>query len=581
MEKEQAKTKGIVYDGICQEINGKAIFMRQCICYEGCLERIVEKLQDESVAQKLKYSGLYRKGMGIARLMLHEDDLELLFDELYQGRMMQLLKKAENPLWEVYALPMSMNGERIRLDVTCLLVYGVMINERCREALKAMAAERDAYYGYYEASEYKGLWMEGFLRAEQIWDARLMLGLLEKMRKEEDEDAYRLLMKVIYAGYGHIRRQIRGRKEIDGGLAREILARNISEENSMLPTVSAFILLMAMAEDLGIRYIWDYETLVMIQFFESSIDLLTNGEGAHARYEEFGAEDRKEFLEKYDEEYATHRSLLGLVAGQETDRLGELMTRVFDLYRISPRKFWNFDLTEEEEACLIRQHDRWSKRTYATGLILAQLCKYIRQLEEQYLAASRDYAGMQVYLARQEKEKACRQSQQREQKLLRLTEDKRALEDTVLKQEQELLKLQKQLDTRKEQEAGQLQELMELRSYVYSLSEGWEETEPEVQPGAMLSGWKDKRVLVVGGHVGWQNKLRELFPRWQFVQPGQNSLDGSVIKGKDLIICNTQVLAHSCYYKVLSGRDRRQKLYYVHSNNIQKCLRELELQLLA
>lgn len=583
MENEQAKTRqeGIVYQGIQKEINGKAIFMRECLHYKACLEMLLEKLKDVGLADKLKYSGMYMKSPQVACLTIHEEDLALLFDELYQGKLAQFMRKTEDPLWEIYTLPMSMNGEEIHLDITYLLVYGIVINERCRQALAQEVKDRNTYYAHYENSYYKNSQFEGFFRADQIWDVRLLIGLLEQMRAGGEERDYRLLMKIIYAGYGHIKRQIKGRRTVDGATAKGILKKDVSEENSMLPTVSRFMLLMAMAEDLGIRYLWDYDTLVMVHFYESSIDLLTNGEREHERLEDFEGSGQEEFRQKYEEQYGNCRSLLGLISGGENDRLGELMVRVFDLYQISPRKFWEFDLTGEEAEKLIRQSDRWSKRTYATGLILAQLCKYIRQLEEQYLTACGDYDGMQLWIARQEKEAACWQRQQRDKELSQILSEKRALEGTILKQEQELEKLKKQLDAQEEQGAEQLQELQEIRSYVYSLSESWEEKETGEPKEAELFDWKDKRVLVVGGHINWQNKMREMFPKWQFILPGQNSLDGNMIKGKDLIICNTQVLAHSCYYKIVSGRERGQKLYYVHSNNIQKCLQELRLQLLA
>lgn len=259
--------------------------------------------------------------------------------------------------------------------------------------------------------------------------------------------------------------------------------------------------------------------------------------------------------------------------------MADLALRVFGLYQMSPRKFWGYDLSKEETRCLMRQRERWSQRTYATGLMLAQLCKYIRQLEEQSLSSSKDYAGMQIQIAQREKEEICLRQKQNERELEQLAAEKRGLQNTILKQEQELRRLHKQAAGQKQQLAAQQTELGEMRSYLYSLSEGWEEGNAETCANTKLSEWSEKKVLVVGGHTNWQNKLRELFPKWQFISAGQNSLDDKMIRGKDCIICNTEVLAHSCYYKILSGRERRQKLCYVHSNNIQKCLRELAQQL--
>lgn len=569
----------IVYEGIRKVINGKAIFMRQCLCYKDIVKMIVENLEERTLPDGLQHDVLYLRDRGIANLTFYEEDLEALFDRLFLRKLARFKKESNDQLYELYTLPMSRNGEEIHLDVTYPMVYGIVNHERCRAAIAAEIKERDEYYACYEQSGYKNPYFEGFFRVEQIWDARLLLGLLDRLRRDrEDEGCYRQLMRIIYAGYGYIKRQIKTRDVITGTTAKEILGRDVPDENAMLPAVSRMILMMVMAEDMGIPYEWDYNTLVMLHFFESSIDQLTNGERAYGDLKDFET-DQRSFFQQYDEKYCSHSSLLGMLREGGLEQMADLALRVFGLYQMSPRKFWGYDLSKEETRCLMRQRERWSQRTYATGLMLAQLCKYIRQLEEQSLSSSKDYAGMQIQIAQREKEEICLRQKQNERELEQLAAEKRGLQNTILKQEQELRRLHKQAAGQKQQLAAQQTELGEMRSYLYSLSEGWEEGNAETCANTKLSEWSEKKVLVVGGHTNWQNKLRELFPKWQFISAGQNSLDDKMIRGKDCIICNTEVLAHSCYYKILSGRERRQKLCYVHSNNIQKCLRELAQQL--
>lgn len=548
----------IVYEGIRKVINGKAIFMRQCLCYRDVVKTIVENLEKGTLPEGLQHDVLYLRDRGVASLTFNEKNLEDLFDQLFLGKMARFKKESNDKLYELYTLPMSRNGEEIQLDVTYPMVYGIVNNDRCRAAIAAEIKERDEYYACFEQSEYRNPYFEGFFRAEQIWDARLLLGLLDRLRRDrKDGGCYRQLMRIIYAGYGYLKRQLKARNVITGTMVQEILRGNVPAENAMLSTVSRMMLLMVMAEDMGIPYEWDYNTLVMLHFYESSIDQLTNGERAYGNLADFET-DQREFFQKYDEKYSSHSSLLGMLREGELEQMTDLVLRIFGLYQMSPIKFWGYDLSEEETRCLMRQRERWSQRTYATGLILAQLCKYIRQLEEQSLLASKDYAGMQLQIAQREKEELCLRQKQKERELEQLALEKRRLQDTILKQEQELRRLQKQAAEQKQQIAAQQTELGEMRSYLYSLSEGREEG---------------------NGDACAETKLRELFPKWQFISAGQNSLDDKMIRGKDCIICNTEVLAHSCYYKILSGRERRQKLCYVHSNNIQKCLRELAPQL--
>lgn len=243
---------------------------------------------------------------------------------------------------------------------------------------------------------------------------------------------------------------------------------------------------------------------------------MTNGERAYGDLNDFDT-DQTEFFQQYDEKYFSHSSLLGMLREGGLEQMSDLALRVFGLYQMSPRKFWGYDLSEEEIRCLMRQRERWSQRTYATGLMLAQLCKYIRQLEEQSLLASKDYAAMQLQLTQREKEEIRLRQKQKERELAQLAAEKRGLQNTILKQEQELRRLQKQAAGQKQQIAEQQTELGEMRSYLYSLSEGWEEGNAEAHAETKLSEWSEQKVLVVGGHTNWQNKLRELFPKWQFI----------------------------------------------------------------
>lgn len=254
---------------------------------------------------------------------------------------------------------------------------------------------------------------------------------MDRLRRDkDDEGCYRRLMRIIYAGYGYIKKQIKTRNVITGTTAKEILDRDVPDENAMLVTVSKMMLMMVMAEDMGIPNEWDYNTLVMLHFFESSIDQLANGERTYGDLNDFETNQRK-FFQQYDEKFLSHSSLLGMLRKGELEQMADLALRVFGLYQMSPRKFWGYDLSEEETRCLMRQRERWSQHTYATGLMLAQLCKYIRQLEEQSLQASKDYAGMQIQIAQREKEEICMRQKQKERELEQLAAGKRKLQDTI------------------------------------------------------------------------------------------------------------------------------------------------------
>ncbi len=35
--------------------------------------------------------------------------------------------------------------------------------------------------------------------------------------------------------------------------------------------------------------------------------------------------------------------------------------------------------------------------------------------------------------------------------------------------------------------------------------------------------------MIVGGHINWQNKLREMIPSWRIIKAGVNTLDENII----------------------------------------------------
>lgn len=90
---------------------------------------------------------------------------------------------------------------------------------------------------------------------------------------------------------------------------------------------------------------------------------------------------------------------------------------------------------------------------------------------------------------------------------------------------------------------------------------------------------KGRRVIVIGGHVNWQKRFREQFPQWQFMSADKNNYDGESIRSKEVIIVNTAVLKHSCYYRVLAERGENQILLYVNGSNPERCMQELIEQL--
>ena len=84
------------------------------------------------------------------------------------------------------------------------------------------------------------------------------------------------------------------------------------------------------------------------------------------------------------------------------------------------------------------------------------------------------------------------------------------------------------------------------------------------------------RGLIIGGHINWQNKIKEYLPTWKIIKAGVNNLDSDIIQRCDVVIFNAGHLNHSLYYKVIDlVRNSNIQIGYITSTNIINTLREI------
>ena len=287
----------IVYGGIREVINGKAVFMRQSMQYEQVYGLIGERLKDGELYGKLERYRKKEKGNGGTGILgeLTDEGWECLFDEVFARKISRCLKEADNPAYRIYTLPMSVNGVEKRVDVTGFLIYGILCNKRCRQMLWAEVPDGDDYYGYYGQSGYRNWALEECLKAEEIWDARILTGLLEKMRQEEKEGgSYRLLMKIIYAGYGELHNWMDGKETVTGSDIKTKVFSGHSEEYSMLYCISEIVIAMAIAQDKGVEICLDYDMLLLLHFMERGEREMREGNSGIREYWKKETKKRKE-----------------------------------------------------------------------------------------------------------------------------------------------------------------------------------------------------------------------------------------------------------------------------------------------
>ena len=302
---------------------------------------------------------------------------------------------------------------------------------------------------------------------------------------------------------------------------------------------------------------------------------------------------------------------------------------IFSIFHMNPRMLQGIQLTDQEIQKIFSLNVDMDWEEYMPWLLASTLCKYIGKLTE-YCERNREereeqkkrkklFGDGEKQIDVEECERLLRRLQelQREnldlrERLERMKTDRKNLDQSLCQANQCLEQRKDQIEELKREQERRGQELNQLREYVWQMTESFrgetensqglysgqrigepennkntedtKETEEIEKMGGncaenLRTILKGRRVIVIGGHVNWQKRFREQFPQWQFVSADKNNYDGESIRSKEVIIVNTAVLKHSCYYRVLAERGENQILLYVNGSNPERCMQELIEQL--
>ena len=84
---------------------------------------------------------------------------------------------------------------------------------------------------------------------------------------------------------------------------------------------------------------------------------------------------------------------------------------------------------------------------------------------------------------------------------------------------------------------------------------------------------KQKKLVVIGGHIEWRNKLKAKYPNIMVVDGHNAGSDFSMLINTDIVLLNVSNMSHSVYYKAINilrsnkirfdylGRTINQELY--------------------
>ncbi len=96
--------------------------------------------------------------------------------------------------------------------------------------------------------------------------------------------------------------------------------------------------------------------------------------------------------------------------------------------------------------------------------------------------------------------------------------------------------------------------LIALREVFYNSEQEEEEPVPEAKLSERRRLTADKNVVIIGGHINWQNKLKELFPNWKYVAlTAYRIVDGAMLENKDKVYFYTGYISHVSNCKFIAA----------------------------
>lgn len=119
-------------------------------------------------------------------------------------------------------------------------------------------------------------------------------------------------------------------------------------------------------------------------------------------------------------------------------------------------------------------------------------------------------------------------------------------------------------------------ELAALRSHLYNMTEDEQESD-EQSVEVMKQEIAKLRIVIIGGHSNWVNKMKREFPDWSFINPTvSGTVDASVVENADKIYFFTDILEHSTYHRYINVlRGKSLNFGYIHGVNLEKNIRQI------
>lgn len=120
-------------------------------------------------------------------------------------------------------------------------------------------------------------------------------------------------------------------------------------------------------------------------------------------------------------------------------------------------------------------------------------------------------------------------------------------------------------------------ELIALREFVYHLGNEKDEEIPGEKIDDMKTAIADKKIIIIGGHINWHNKIRRIFPKWTCLLTEEfKMVNGKALENRDKVYFFTDHMNHVAYEKYIKAcRERKLDFGYLATVNLNQVIRQV------
>lgn len=120
------------------------------------------------------------------------------------------------------------------------------------------------------------------------------------------------------------------------------------------------------------------------------------------------------------------------------------------------------------------------------------------------------------------------------------------------------------------------EELIALREYAYNSEQENDAVEEDKLP-AMKEAISGRKIVIIGGHMNWHNKLKQMFPEWLFVHPdAYKTVNAGMLEDKEKVYFFTDYINHISYKKFVAiVREKNIPFGYIGSSNIDSVVAQV------